>query len=204
MFKYFAEDITFWLIKNKLLNIEKRSIYAYGIEVLLLNVSLGTALIVVSIFFRGLTFLLGYIVFFIPLRTFAGGYHMKSSSGCLLLSVSAYMATLLLYKRYPLVYENKISILFFVLSLVLLVWLAPLENEKHLLSDDKLLRNKKIVIIISILEIIILMIFLLLKSSMASVEIIFTILITMFFVIGDIKKHKKNLHYNRIIKPKDK
>lgn len=37
MFRYFAENITFVLIKNKVLNIEKRDTYMYAIEVILLN-----------------------------------------------------------------------------------------------------------------------------------------------------------------------
>ena len=37
MFRYFAENITFVLIKNKILNIKNRNIYVYAIEVILLN-----------------------------------------------------------------------------------------------------------------------------------------------------------------------
>lgn len=49
MFRYFAENITFVLIKNKILNIKNRNIYVYAIEVILLNVILLLSLLGISI-----------------------------------------------------------------------------------------------------------------------------------------------------------
>lgn len=49
MFRYFAENITFVLIKNKILNIKNRNIYVYAIEVILLNLILLLSLLGISI-----------------------------------------------------------------------------------------------------------------------------------------------------------
>lgn len=49
MFRYFAENITFVLIKNKILNIKNRNIYVYAIEVILLNMILLLSLLGISI-----------------------------------------------------------------------------------------------------------------------------------------------------------
>ena len=65
MFRYFAENITFVLIKNKILNIKNRNIYVYAIEVILLNVILLLSLLGISIL--GKVFILLYGIFIIRL-----------------------------------------------------------------------------------------------------------------------------------------
>ena len=82
MFRYFAENIAFILIKNKMLNIKNREIYVYSIEVILLNLTLLLSLLGISIVGKGLLFFIGFLLFFIPIRTFAGGYHAKHSETC--------------------------------------------------------------------------------------------------------------------------
>ena len=68
MFRYFAENITFVLIKNKILNIKNRNIYVYAIEVILLNVILLLSLLGISILGKDLSCFMGFLLFFVPLR----------------------------------------------------------------------------------------------------------------------------------------
>ena len=91
MFRYFAENITFVLIKNKVLNIEKRDTYMYAIEVILLNSILLLTFLGVSIVGKNLLLFVGFLLFFIPIRTFAGGYHAKHSEVCFGMSFGIYI-----------------------------------------------------------------------------------------------------------------
>ena len=64
MFRNLAEDIAYLLIKNKIVDIEKRDIYVFGVEVLLLNsLNILTALVVSIITVTKLHFLAFILVF---------------------------------------------------------------------------------------------------------------------------------------------
>lgn len=63
MFRYLAENITFLLIKHKILSIKNREVYTYAIEVILSNLILMTALLGISIAGKCFIFFVGYLLF---------------------------------------------------------------------------------------------------------------------------------------------
>ena len=75
MFDNLAEDIAFLLIKNKIVSIDEREVYVYGITVFLLNASLLLITLIMSLLFGEFIHFAAFVIFFIPLRLFAGGYH---------------------------------------------------------------------------------------------------------------------------------
>lgn len=109
MFRYFAENITFVLIKNKVLNIEKRDTYMYAIEVILLNSILLLTFLGVSIVGKNLLLFVGFLLFFIPIRTFAGGYHAKHSEVCFGMSLGIYIVAMIIYNHFPNLYKTITS-----------------------------------------------------------------------------------------------
>lgn len=79
MFRNLAEDIAFLLIKHKILDIEQRDIYIYGLEVILLNGGLVLMFLTISLLFGVMINFWAYLIFFLPIRIFSGGYHAKTS-----------------------------------------------------------------------------------------------------------------------------
>lgn len=114
MFRYFAENITFVLIKNKILNIKNRNIYVYAIEVILLNLILLLSLLGISILGKDLSCFMGFLLFFVPLRTFVGGYHAKHSEVCLAMSIGIYMVVMIIFYNYPNLYKNIIVVSIYI------------------------------------------------------------------------------------------
>ena len=86
MFRNLAEDISFLLIKNKIVEIEKREIYIYGLEVILLNGGLLITFLIISLLCGEMINFLAYLIFFLPMRLFSGGYHAETSERCFILS----------------------------------------------------------------------------------------------------------------------
>ncbi len=85
MFRNLAEDITFLLIKNKIVEIEKREIYIYGLEIILLNGGLLITFLIISLLCGEMVNFLAYLIFFsmfISVRLYTVGYHVKTFTGC--------------------------------------------------------------------------------------------------------------------------
>lgn len=190
MFRYFAENITFVLIKNKILNIKNRNIYVYAIEVILLNVILLLSLLGISILGKDLSCFMGFLLFFVPLRTFVGGYHAKHSEVCFGMSIGIYMVVMIIFYNYPNLYKNIIVVSIYILAIItFLIW-SPLKNENHILTNYQYKRNRKILFGSIVINIIIFVFLSKMNYTIASYEIIFTVLASIFLIIGKLELYQ--------------
>lgn len=101
MFHNLAEDIVFLLIKHKIVDIGQRDIYIYGLEVILLNGGLLLVFLSMSLLCNVMINFWSYLIFFLPLRIFSGGYHAKTSERCFVLSTIMYGSTIIAAKFLP-------------------------------------------------------------------------------------------------------
>jgi accessory gene regulator B len=145
MFHEFAEDIAFWLISRKKADIEKREIYVYGLEVFLLNAGLITVLFVISVLAEAYSHFLMFLLFFVPLRMFAGGYHAKTSEKCFAMSAVMYITSLVIVRLFPLIYKSPYTIAAGLIFAVIIFLFAPVVNTDNRLSLRQIKRNKIIV-----------------------------------------------------------
>ena len=192
MFRYFAENIAFMLIRKNILNIRNRDIYAYGIEVILLNSILLMSLLGISIIGNNLMFFGEFLLFFVPIRTFAGGYHAKHSETCLAISIGIYSVAMIIYNRFPNLYRSVFAICLFIVAIVILIVESPLKNPKHPLADYQYRRNRVIVYGIITIYVVLFVIFSITNYTIASGEVIFTILVSVLLIVGKLEEHKEN------------
>lgn len=190
MFRYFAENIAFILIKNKILNIKNREVYVYSIEVILLNLVLLLSLLGISIVGNSLLLFIGFLLFFIPIRTFAGGYHAKHSETCFGISVGLYIVAMIIFNQFPNLCKNAFVIVLFMLAIVILLIWSPLKNPNHPLTDYQYKRNRRIVYGIIIIDLVLFVIFSIMNYTVASSEVIFILLASVFLLIGKIENGK--------------
>lgn len=146
MFAKVAERITDILEQNKTIQGENREIYCYGIQqgfVVLLNIA-TTLLIgmICHMLWQSIVFTAAYI----PLRSFAGGYHAKTPNRCYVSSIVLMFAVLLAMKYTSL--TNFICSIIVLISSVLIVLLAPVENRNKPLdhTEQRVYRNRTLVI----------------------------------------------------------
>lgn len=132
---------------------EDKELYRYGIQQgLNLALNMLTTMIIgclCGMFYSSVLFLISYM----PLRSFCGGYHAKTHFRCYIYSVVMITCILLAAKYFTfsvLVYEILILVGFAVILL-----LAPVEDQNKMLdSDEKRIFRKK-ACIIAALEILI-------------------------------------------------
>lgn len=197
MFNSIAEDVAFLLLKKKILDVKNREIYVYALEVLLLNLFLLITLFVISVLLNQIVHFLCYVFFFIPLRIFLGGYHSKKSENCFLLSVTTFIATILILKYNLFLYEDKIILCCTFVIMIIMFLFLPVENINHPLSELQKKRNKIIVRVIFIIDFTFLLFFINNGNVIASREIIFILLNGITFFVGKINNliSSKKLKY---------
>lgn len=195
MFRYFAENIAFLLIKHKMLDIKNRDVYTYGIEVILSNVILIFSFLGISLVANCLIVFIGFLLFFIPIRSFAGGYHAKHSETCFGISVGVYVTAMIIYNQFPNLYKNAIVLCVFIMAIIILLIWSPLKNPNHPLAAYQYERNRKIVYGIIVLNIVLFIVFAKMNNTIASCEEIFVIFTSIFLIIGKWKngKARKNI-----------
>lgn len=98
MLKSISEYITYLMIKNKILNIELYDIYVYSIQVVLLNLGILIVCFMISVLTGDICNLIAFIIFFIPVRKLAGGYHCRKARNCFIISIIVYVIPIILIK----------------------------------------------------------------------------------------------------------
>ncbi|MDF2474337.1 MAG: putative processing-secretion protein [Anaerocolumna sp.] len=121
-----SKRITYSLANGGVITSQDKDLYTYGLKQgLLMIINLYTALIIALIFgmvWQSLIFLLAYI----PLRSYAGGYHAKTQLRCYLLSIVIILATLLGIKLIP--WTSFICLMATLTPGGIIFFLAPVES----------------------------------------------------------------------------
>ncbi len=139
--KSIAEKITDSLIDNSVIAMEDRALYSYGLQqgmVMLLNIFITMLIgILMGMFWQSILFLAAYI----PLRSYAGGYHAKTQLRCDLISILLIVAALMGTKF---IYGNEFTGMLILLgSGTAVFFLAPVEDLNKQLNKREIESYKK-------------------------------------------------------------
>ncbi|MBE5927774.1 MAG: hypothetical protein E7267_00130 [Lachnospiraceae bacterium] len=203
MFEYIAESLVFVLIKHKKVNIVDRDIYIYGLEVILLNGILMISFLIMSIWFNMLFHFVAFVIFFIPLRIFMGGYHAKRSETCFIISNVMYLISLVINKSSESWHHNAVVILLSILILITMFVWSPVKNKNRPLADCQYKRNKIITFVIVVIDFALLFIFYKFDLRIFSSSIAFILLSGITFFVGKLEsrvRHKKESDIMKRIK----
>lgn len=91
---------------------------------------------------------------------------------------------------YPNLYKNIIVVSIYILAIItFLIW-SPLKNENHILTNYQYKRNRKILFGSIVINIIFFVFFSKMNYAIASYEIIFTVLASIFLIIGKLELYQ--------------
>ena len=189
MFRDIADEIAFVLVENKIVENEKRDLYRYGAESLLLNLTIILIALVITFFTKTWGHLSVFIFLFVPLRISSGGYHAKTSRVCMGLSTIFYIITVVTIKVFPDLYKNIIAVATFIIASILIFIKTPIVNQNNVLNSKSYRYNKIISKIFIVLDFIIFVTLALFNIKAATSVMIFIIL-TGFLMILEIIKIK--------------
>ena len=117
--------------------------YEYSLELLLSTLFNLSVVILIAIFTRRILGATLFVLGFVPLRSFAGGYHASTHFRCFLILLFTYSLFILTTYFIP---NNFIVPLTFILtssSVLLVFFLSPVEDSNKPFSDEEARRFKR-------------------------------------------------------------
>lgn len=135
-------NVTNWLIIKGFANEEEKEIIEYGLYqgfLMLINILTTFFLgFIFNVFWQSIIFLISYML----LRTYAGGYHANTKNRCYILSVVIMIICFFLINNFEL--TIKFGVLLSAISGILIFILAPVANDVKPLEavEVKIYKNK--------------------------------------------------------------
>lgn len=133
MFSRIAETITQKLEENNTIESENREIYKYGFQqgfTILLNVA---TIMIIGLVLKSLLQAILFMIFYFPLRSYAGGFHAKSAIRCYIYSMVIIVLILLVIRFAPI--TNLIYIIIAIANSVVILRLAPVQDHNKPLDQ---------------------------------------------------------------------
>lgn len=143
MLRFIAEEITLYLIANKIIKIENRSFYIYGIELFINNLFITATISIIALVSKTILLSLIFATTFYFLRAYSGGYHCKKYIQCYFFSISIYIS-LILANAYIGNYKSMISIVLLCASLPIIFIHSPVEHKNNPLTIKEKSKYRKI------------------------------------------------------------
>lgn len=138
MFTKSSAHTTATLIKAEIINITEREVYEYGFRmVFTYSFNLITAL-AIGITMGQLWECLVLTLVFIPLRSYAGGYHASSEGKCYVLSAGMMVLNLFLLRCFPVWFHTGAGISLLLAAAAVIILLAPVEHKNKPLDPEEI------------------------------------------------------------------
>lgn len=150
MFSDLGERISDTFIANDKLSEEKKDIFIYGINRLFSNLIMLTSCLILGILIGEVGRILLFLIFFIPIRKYGGGFHLSSPLACYIASNITVLAGVFTARA---INENlfgtELSTLFLILSIIVIFLLTPVESPNKMLTvnEKRVYKNKALKIL---------------------------------------------------------
>lgn len=190
IFYNLADEIICYFIKYKKININEREVYTYGMEFILLNLADILITLIIAFFSQTWWHFISFILIFIPLRITCGGYHCKSSEVCFVVSAMVYLFTVLLDMVIKSLSYWNIGIC--LTCFLVVVLLAPIENENNILDMASRKKNKIASVVFISVDSIIFIILMLFFNQLSVSVLIFILLECLLMLIEFMRIKLKN------------
>ena len=123
-----SEFIVDILIEGDVINKEEKKLYTYCFEtVLFVAINIITT-IIIGFFFREVLATILFMVVFISMRVFAGGYHCKTEMGCYFLSMVVHIFIIGTYRFFSFISNVGGLIVCFFNVFFIILW-SPVESK---------------------------------------------------------------------------
>lgn len=121
------------LVRNQIVQAEEKEIYSFGLSQLFVTLLNVLTPIIIGVFLDMLLQSLLFLTCYIPLRSFAGGYHAKTQLRCYCSSIGMLIVSLLIIKCIP--WNLTICTIFLFTAAIVIFAYAPVENKNKPLDS---------------------------------------------------------------------
>ncbi len=145
MFQDLSKELSTLLAAKKVIPMEYIEIYAYGLELFLFKSTFYLIVLIIALLCNSVLVSLAFLVSFLGLRQYTGGYHCRTSGMCMTVSLLLYLSMLLIY-HLDISRAASTLIVLSILSFIVILIFSPRENKNKKLDN----REKKIYRIVSL------------------------------------------------------
>ncbi len=135
-----AERLVAWQIQKKVIKEEDKAAYVYAYETLLMRVINLLIAVIAGVVTKNLLAVVLFLVSYIPLRTYAGGYHSRDSIRCMILSTLLILGVAIVTKI-PLHEESLFGFFVYIgigiFSYAVVLFTVPVADENKPLSEEE-------------------------------------------------------------------
>ncbi len=148
-----AEKITKYLIKNQVGEANSEAMYIYGIEIMIEKFIIYSTLLVCALYLKLLIPSILFILFFVLLRGYTGGFHASTFIGCLTGSILMYMVCTLILA--PIMLDNEVFLLLgLIITVAVILMFSPMNHPNINMNMEEFNNCKDKTKVILVLEIV--------------------------------------------------
>lgn len=192
MLQWLSKKIVNWQIKKNILTDEERAVYQYGYEVFLNQILNILIAIVIAVVLRAPMPVFVFLVAYIPLRSYCGGYHANTNGGCIIVSAILICLVCLVTKNIQTTAAAVLPPVSFILSGILIFRFAPVPDRNKPLDELETVRYRSRSWLIWLAEAAIGMAFYFLKGKAGVVIAVSHIILSIMLCLGLLKNRKPN------------
>lgn len=148
-----VERIVSLLHRNTVVNDDDIDVVKYGIEIVLLKILFFLTILLIGVITNNVVNILMFMLFYRPLRIYAGGYHAKTRIGCYFVSVLMLFLMLIAVELISMfaVLTNAVYIIAIISGVTIWI-LAPVETSNKTLDSVEKSRYRRISRVILLVE----------------------------------------------------
>ena len=128
-------------ILNNVTETEEQEVITYGLEAILATAVSVLCVVILSVLLHRVLECIAFLVAFMPLRTYSGGYHASSHMRCVLLLITVFLLEILILHIYD-TPSKEVCWVFLLCSVLIVCILAPIIDINHPLSKKQAHENK--------------------------------------------------------------
>lgn len=179
-------------INRGLISKEEKDLFICAIEQLFVYILNILSMIIIGLTLNMLFEAILFTITYIPIRIYAGGYHLKTQLRCYIFSVLMLISVLLILKIKIIISIIPITIIT-ILSSFIIILLSPIEDKNKPLDEIEIKVYRKRAIRNLIIEVLILSILFSLNKANLSFCISISLLYNaIMLILGKIKNFKNN------------
>jgi accessory gene regulator B len=130
-------------VEEKRINSDYREVYAYALEKLLAGIGNAILLILTAIIFDAVIETIVFLLFYMPLRKYAGGLHANTRMGCVgisLLLIVTFIKLAMFISNTEL--WGSISLITISVVMLLINQFAPMDHRNKRISSENWIRHR--------------------------------------------------------------
>lgn len=176
------------LVRSNVIEADDAEIYIYGINQILVSVLNVSSALIIGLLFGTLLEIAVFMAAYIPLRSFAGGYHARTPLRCYIYSLIMLIIVSIGLKYLSIEIWGYYAV--FAVAFVIVLVLSPVEDKNKPLDDLEYKVYKKRAIIIAAIELVISIVLKLIGLDSLFIAVVYSFAVLGFMLIAGLLKNK--------------